>query len=163
MTTELRQGKRRNPRGVRELEMGSGVYYAVYADSLGKIRRERGGTKTAAVMLYRKRKTQVMEGQKLPERLRRRIIPFGELADDALEYSKAHKITYGDDVIRMKKVRDGFGNRPADSVTPQDIERWLSTHEDWFMRRADLVIHNSLVNGPLHVPALMITKVSIRI
>jgi integrase len=125
------EGRKRNPRGVRELEPRSGIYYAVYADATGKIRREKGGTRTAAHMLYRKRKTEVLEGKKLPDRLRQRSILFSELADEALEYSKTHKLSYLDDMSRMKKLRDAFGNRAAESIMPQDIERWLSTNEGW--------------------------------
>lgn len=61
----------------------------------------------------------------------RRKITFAELADAALEYAKANKLSYDDDVIRMKPMREAFGNRTAESITSQDIERWLLSHETW--------------------------------
>jgi site-specific recombinase XerD len=84
------------------------------------------GTKGAAITLYRKRKTEVLQGKKLPESLRKRVIPFSELVQDALDYSKAHKLSYKDDVYRVKRLKEWFGERPAESVTPQEIERNLA-------------------------------------
>ncbi len=43
-----------------------------------------------AVDLYRKRKTEALMGKKLPERLRRRVVPFSELCNDALQYAQAN-------------------------------------------------------------------------
>ena len=48
---------------------------------------------------------------------------FAELAQDALAYSKAHKRSYDDDVIRMEKLLAAFRDRPANSITPYDLER----------------------------------------
>src|SRR2546428_11601119 len=48
---------RRDPRGVFEKGPGSGVWWIRYADAMGRIRREKAGTKRAGLMLYRKRKT----------------------------------------------------------------------------------------------------------
>ncbi len=73
-----------------------------------------------------KRKAEALAGKKLPERLRQKPVLFNELADDASEYAKAHKISWKDDVIRLKKIRETFGTRTAESVTPQEIERWFS-------------------------------------
>jgi site-specific recombinase XerD len=113
-------------KGVYEKAPGSNVWWIRYADSTGRIRREKAGTKGAAIKLYQKRKTAVLEGKKLPETLRARKISFDELARDTLEYSKTHKRSYEDDVIRMAKLQEQFGQRSADSITPQEIERWLS-------------------------------------
>ena len=59
---------------------------------------------------------------------------FGDLADDALEYSEAHKRSYRMDQYRMKPLKDEFGAQQADKITPQDLERWLSDcadENDW--------------------------------
>ncbi len=113
-------------RGVFEKMPGSGIWWICYFDADGRKRREKVGRKGAAIQLYRKRKTEVMEGKKLPEKLRARKVSFAELAKDTLEYSRAHKRSYGDDEIRMAKLTDWLGDRPAESVSPQEIERWLS-------------------------------------
>jgi site-specific recombinase XerD len=83
-------------------------------------------SKGAAIKLYQKRKTGVLEGKKLPETLRGKRVTFTELSEDALEYSKTHKRSFGDDEIRMAKLVEFFGPRVAESILPQDIERWLS-------------------------------------
>ena len=63
-------------RGVFEKEPGSGVWWIRYADASGRIRREKVGAKSHALQLYRKRKTEVSQGVKLPENLRRRPVLF---------------------------------------------------------------------------------------
>jgi len=110
-------------RGVFEKVPGSGEWWIRYVDAQGRYRREKAGTKSAAILLYRKRKTEALEGKKLPEKLRRATVTFAEIAGDALAYSKAHKRTYEDDVARMERMLGWFRDRSGDSVTPQEIER----------------------------------------
>jgi integrase len=117
----------KNPKGVFEKVPGSGIWWVRYADANGRIRREKVGNKGAAIKLYAKRKTEVMQGKKLPEQFRAKAVTFSELADDAIEWAKAHKLTWQDDEIRLKPLRDVFGSRSAESVTPQDIERWFAS------------------------------------
>jgi site-specific recombinase XerD len=114
---------RRNPRGVYEKVPSSGESWICYWDAQGRKRREKVGTKSNAILLYRKRKTEALQGKKLPEKLRRATVTFADIAKDALAYSKAHKRTYHDDVQRMERMLGWFRDRSADSVTPQDIER----------------------------------------
>lgn len=114
-------------RGVFEKVSGSDIWWICYFDAEGRKRREKVGRKGAAIDLYRKRKTEIMEGKKLPDRIRARKVSFSELGQDALEYSRAHKRSFGDDEIRMAKLKQWLGERPADSITPQEIERWLSS------------------------------------
>jgi site-specific recombinase XerD len=113
----------RRQRGVYEKLPGSGVWWIRYSDATGRIRREKGGTKSSAILLYRKRKQEVLEGKKLPEKLRVPSVSFAEIAKDALDYSKAHKRTYDNDLYRMQRLLGWFRDRAADSITPQDIER----------------------------------------
>ena len=68
-----------------------------------------------------------MQGKKLPETLRTKAVTFSELADDAIEWARNHKLTWEDDVIRLKPLREAFGSRTAESITPQDIERWFAS------------------------------------
>lgn len=122
--------ERRKQRGIFEKELGTGVWWIRYADDAGRIRREKVGARGAAIKLYQKRKTEVLQGKKLPENLKSKAISFSELADDALQYSKTHKRSYRDDLVRMSKLRQWIGDRTAESVTPQEIELWLSGKAD---------------------------------
>jgi len=114
-------------RGIYEKVPGSAVWWVRYADASGRIRREKGGTKGAAIKLYQKRKTEVLQGKKLPEQFRAKPVTFSELADDAIEWAKAHKLTWEDDEIRLKPLKDAFGVRAAEFITPQDFERWFAS------------------------------------
>jgi len=124
----------RKLRGIYEREPGSNIWWIRYADATGRIRREKAGTRGAAIKLYQKRKTEVLQGKKLPENLRAPLVGFAELTKDALAYSKAHKRSYGDDVIRMEKVLATFRGRSAESITPRELERFLAENaeeNDW--------------------------------
>jgi integrase len=112
-------------RGTFEKVAGSGIWVR-YADVNGKIRREKVGNKGAATKLYQKRKTEVLQGKKLPEQFRAKRVTFSELADDAIEWAKGNKLTWRDDEIRLKPLREVFKGRIAESITPQEIERWFS-------------------------------------
>lgn len=118
-------------RGVFERVPGSEVWWICYFDAAGKKRREKAGTRGNAVDLYRKRKTEVLQGKKLPEKLRAKAVPFSVLADDALEHSRAHKLSHKHDTYRMTKLKADFNDRPAEALSPLDIERWIASHEDW--------------------------------
>jgi site-specific recombinase XerD len=124
----------RKLRGIYERDPGSNIWWIRYADAVGRIRREKAGTKGAAIKLYQKRKTEVLQGKKLPENLRAPMVGFAELVKDALAYSKAHKRSYGDDVIRMEKLLSSFRGRSAESITPRELERFLAEkaeENDW--------------------------------
>jgi integrase len=69
----MKQDKKQ--RGTFEKVAGSGIWWIRYMDAAGRLRREKAGTKSAAIMLYRKRKQQALEGRKLPERLRQETRP----------------------------------------------------------------------------------------
>jgi hypothetical protein len=60
-------------RGVYEKVSRSGIWWIRYADASGRIRREKAGPKGSAIKLYRKRKTEILQGKKLPEQLRDRL------------------------------------------------------------------------------------------
>ncbi len=118
-------------RGIYEKVPGSGVWWIRYADASSNLRREKVGTRSAATQLYQKRKTQVRQGEKLPENFRAKAVVFLQLAQNALNYSKAHKRSYKDDECRMAKIMEHFGDMVADRVRPQDIEDWLECHDGW--------------------------------
>jgi site-specific recombinase XerD len=116
--------KRRNPRGVFQKVHGKhSPWWICYWDAQGRKRREKAGTKSAAIDLYRKRKNEALAGKKLPERLRRATVTFAEIAKDALAYSSANKLSYRTDSVRMGTLLGWFREYPAESITPRDIER----------------------------------------
>lgn len=121
------KSKRKEARGIYEKLIGSDVWWIRYADASGKIRQEKVGKKGAAIKLYQKRKTEVLQGKKLPEQFRAKSVTFSQLADEAIEWAKSHNLTWEDDEIRLKPLREAFGSCPADSITPQDIERWFAS------------------------------------
>jgi site-specific recombinase XerD len=117
-------------RGIYEKVPGSSIWWVLHYDAQGRRRREKAGTKSAAIALYHKRKQEALEGRKLPERLRRARVSFREIARDALEYSRAHKRSYDDDCYRMARLLDWFGDLPAESIAPQEIEQRFA-EQDW--------------------------------
>ena len=123
--------KGRNVRGVFEKVPGSDIWWIRFIDAKGRFRREKAGTKGMAIDLYRKRKTEALQGKKLPERLRRATVSFAEIARDALGYSKVHKAatSYRCDMGRMEVLLAWFREYPAESITAQDIERQFQKQE----------------------------------
>lgn len=128
VTTAKTVDKRRSKRQRGVYQRKPGEWWVRYADATGRIRREKAGTWAAACDLYSKRKTQVLEGRKLPEKLRRSRVSFAELAKDALEHSKAHKVheAYRIDRWHMETLLIWFRERVAEEITPQEIERKLN-------------------------------------
>jgi integrase len=120
---------RHNPRGVFEKVPGSGEWWICYWDYEGRKRREKVGTKSNAILLYRKRKTEALQGKKLPEKLRRATVAFADIAKDALAYSKANKLSFAHDEYRMETLLGWFREYPAEGITAQDIERRFGQQE----------------------------------
>jgi integrase len=114
-------------RGIFEKMPGSGQWWIRYADCTGRIRREKAGTWVSARDLYIKRKAGVLQGRKLPERLRQRPISFRELADDAIAYIKQEYARPADDVARAKIVKEWFGERAAESITREEVKSALNS------------------------------------
>ena len=117
-------------RGVFEKVPGSGVWWICYFDQFGKRRREKAGTKSVAIKLYGKRKQQVLEGRKLPELFRKPSVDFGGLIDDALAYSKRNKRSHRTDVPRLARLKQWFGSRAAEELTPKEIENRLASEAE---------------------------------
>jgi hypothetical protein len=124
--------KKRDRDGAFEKVRGSGVWWINYRDAQGRGRREKVGSKSAAIKLVEKRRTEARQGVKLPENLRTKPITFSQLAERCLLHSRANKKSFGHDEQRMKHLLEAFGNRAAEEITPDDIDRWLdSKAEDW--------------------------------
>src|SRR5690349_8879254 len=125
--------ERQNPRGVFEKIPGSGEWWVRYTDASGRYRREKAGSKSIAIKLVDKRRTEALQGKKLPETLRRRAVSFGELADDAIAYIKRRYARPADDVARMEVLKARFAGA-ADAITPGEIQNVLDTltaDRDW--------------------------------
>ena len=84
----------------------SGDWWIRYADTMSRIHREKAGTKGTAVKLYRKRKTEVLQGKKLPESLRSPMVSFAELSRDALAYSKRKEFVRQVEQAKTQETRD---------------------------------------------------------
>jgi len=111
-------------RGIYEHPKGSGLFWVCWFDHLGKRHREKAGTRSTAKLLYNKRKADSLLLKKLPE-LAHKAVTFRALAEDALEYSLRNKRSFQDDKERLRYLVEFFGDRPAESITPLEIDRWL--------------------------------------
>src|SRR5947209_9196533 len=107
---------RKNPRGVFEKVTGTNVWRMRYWETeRGKLRRERIGTKAAAIKTYRKRRTQIMERVKLPENFRAKPVEMKELIHEALQYSEKNNRGHKQDRLRLLHIGKEFGSRIAES------------------------------------------------
>ncbi len=103
---------------------GSGIWWIRYIDADGALRREKVGTKRAAQTMYGKRKSEAWEGKKLPKQLRTRVVRFAELAADYLAYATANNAGGEVDKYRIAKLKDAFGDRPAE-IPIADLREWF--------------------------------------
>jgi integrase len=115
-------------RGIFERIPGSNDWWIRYADGTGRVRYEKAGHKSAAIELYRKRKTEVLQRKKLPEKFRERAVTFDELAEDALAYSRRHHgpKTQKGLAWMIATLRERFGTRPAATIMPGEIEEFVN-------------------------------------
>src|ERR1035437_3904824 len=114
-------------KGVYEHPAGSGVWWVNYY-AQGQRHREKAGRKSDAVALYQKRKADSRRKLKLPELVPGNVVTFGHLSEMAVEHANTHLRTSRDYVTRDEILREEFGSRRADSITPQEIDQWLSKH-----------------------------------
>jgi integrase len=117
-----------NQRGIYEKVPGSGIWWIRYTDAAGRLRREKAGTWATARDLYIKRKNEALVGRKLPEKLRRRVVPFSELADDYLNYAEANNLGKDSDKYRIKRLKDAFGGRRAE-IPIAELREWFNKQE----------------------------------
>ena len=116
-------------RGIFEKVPGSDIWWIRYVDADGRYRREKAGTKSMAIDLYRKRKTEALQGKKLPERLRRRVVPFGELCDDALQHAKANQ-RHSNEAYRINVLKKQFGSHGAETILIAAFRSYFEL-QDW--------------------------------
>jgi integrase len=111
-------------RGVFERPPGSGVWWIQFFDGDGRRHREKAGTRDNAKKLVEKRRTEVLTGKKLPEKLRARVVRFNELAEDAEAYCKANNRGQQFDLYRIGRLKEEFGNRPA-AIPIDELRKWF--------------------------------------
>jgi integrase len=121
-------------RGVYEKEPGSGIWWIRYTVD-GRKRREKVGRRSDAITLLAKRQTEKLQKLKLPETFRK-VILFSELLDDAIEHSEAENGERSTHELKLKieRIRPVWASRRADSITKQEIVRWLQSEKvarDW--------------------------------
>jgi integrase len=114
--------ERKKQRGVYEKVPGSGVWWIRYT-SEGQLRREKVGTKAAAIQLVTNRRASVWQGAKLPP-LRARVIRFGEICDDYEVYAKKHNAGWRADLDRIAILKTTFGDRPED-IPIAELRAWF--------------------------------------
>jgi integrase len=98
-----------------------GAWWIEYWDAAGKRHREKAGTLGAAKKLVELRRTERLEGRKLPK-LRSRPVTFSELSK-AVPDSKCN--------YRMAALVDKFGNSAAEEIKPSEIKAWLEERNEW--------------------------------
>src|SRR5215469_4699854 len=112
-------------RGVYEKVRGSGAWWIRYVDAAGRFHREKAGSKSVAIDLYRKRKTEALQGKKLPEKLRSRVVRFSELCEDFRKYSEKNHWGFANDCHGISKLRDEFGELPAENIPIETIRNFF--------------------------------------
>ena len=114
-------------RGIFERPAGSGCWWVNYYVN-GKQHREKAGRRSDAVALYQKRKADSRRKLKLPELVPGNVVTFGHLSAMAVEHAQTHLKTSRDYVTRDVILSEPFGARRADSITPQEIDHYLTQH-----------------------------------
>lgn len=121
-------------RGIYQKDSKSKVWWIRYADSAGRIHREKAGSEAAAKQLYSIRKTGVWTEKKLPHTIKRKPVSFGDLTKAALAHLDTQPHRSGGDDDRIQLLSEVFGDVPAESIRPADIEAKLgaiATERKW--------------------------------
>ena len=120
--------KEKKLRGIYEFPAGSRCWWIQYYDASGRRRREKAGRRGDAIDLLAKRKTEKLQGIKLPENLRHKGLTFAKLIDAAIEHSKAENGSATTAELQRKYdiIRPIFGTRGAKDIQKADIVRWLT-------------------------------------
>jgi hypothetical protein len=95
-----------------------------FADSSGRIRKEKAGTKSTAIKLYQRRKTEVLQGRKFPENLRS-VTWVSDLQQALLnDYEIDQRKSDASLKLRLRNhLIPFFGSMPANDLGTTDIDR----------------------------------------
>jgi integrase len=101
-----------------------GEWWARWYDGDGGEHREKAGTKSLAMDLFRRRKTEVRQGVKFPETMRQRDTRLKDLVADYLEAIRANQVKTAEAIEgRLTEVLGILGNVEAKTVKASDLER----------------------------------------
>ena len=122
--------KREKLRGIYEDPKGSNIWWIQYFDLQRKRRREKVGRREAAINLLAIRRSEKIEGRKLPPP--RQAVLFRTLCADALEHSRAENTSKSTHELglRINQLLPVFGDRIAEEITKQEIVRWLTDQSE---------------------------------
>ena len=103
------------------------VFRFRYTDAQGREHRVKCRSVDEAIALYHTKKDKAAKGEGLPDPrvLRRNRVTFREIAQDAIAYSVRNKRSHRTDMPRFARLKEWFGARPAESLTPIEIEEIL--------------------------------------
>lgn len=112
----------------RGISHRDGGFVFRYTDGQGREHRQRYRTLEDALVQYHEKRARAKRGEKLPAPpiLRRNKVTFAEIMQDALAYSKQKKRSYGTDAPRFARLKEWFGSRIAETLTPKEIESTLN-------------------------------------
>lgn len=129
-------------RGIFEKLAGPGVWWTRYVDAAGRLRREKAGTKSAAILLYRKRKQQALEGRKLPEKLKCAVRPtsreFSKRFLQAIETRCAGKprtVQFYKEQVKRLLEYDPLANARLSDIDEALVESYVQHRSSDFVRR----------------------------
>jgi integrase len=150
-------------RGVFEKLKGSGDWWINYYVN-GKQHREKAGSRSDAKDLYKERKATARRGEKLPV-LRKGKVTLSALIDGALEFARTHNRSVRDYECKGEILRKAMGAHIAADITPQDIDRWLSSRSktpataNRYRAFLSLVYREGIRNGKIEVnPARLVRQ-----
>ncbi len=131
LDTAVEQGKKKStkrerlPRGIRR--RGNALYvYLTHPDGRAE-RRSLGNISVKTAVLQRaEMQKQILEAKYIKPVPRTELLLFKTIADKAIEHSKRHKRCWDADEQRGKVFIAWWGSRPADSITPEEIETKLT-------------------------------------
>ena len=113
-------------RGVFEKAPGSGEWWIRFVDEFGRVHRKLIGGKAAAEEAVEAARTDVRKGEFIPRRSRRRAVLFREIGEDAIRDVEKRYRRPSDEVARLRLLIGWFGDHPAESILPGEIEAKLN-------------------------------------
>jgi len=150
--------------GVYEDPPGSGVWSILWHHNHVR-HRERVGRKGDAQKLYHKRKADARAGLKLGVLRVQGVVTLGELVEDAVDFAKTHRKHPRDYESKAKIVIEALGHRPANEVTPQEIDKWITSRKrsnatgNRYKDFISIAYREGMVNGKVNInPARLIHK-----
>lgn len=119
-----RRKKEKLPRGIRR-RGGSLVVYLSFPDG----HAERRSVGNLSVKMAKQQREiwqrEITEGRYIQKVPRVERVPFSVIATKAVEYAENYKRSWDTDAGRVKRMKEWWGNRPADSITTQEIDQKL--------------------------------------